>query len=107
MTSDRVRRRVEALLDEAERAIEQDDWDSVLRKARAVLRIDPWNQDGLTYYAGAARAHGFANDRPDDHPPRPIRSGEPLTAGAQPAGAPLAGARTAEDVLAGEPLRER
>ena len=58
MASDRVQRQVERLLDEAEEAINNDDWASVSSRARAVLAIDPDNKDGQSYLAAAERALG-------------------------------------------------
>ena len=81
MSGERARVQVQRLLDVAEQAIRVDDWDTVLRSARAALRLDPWNADALTYYAAAARSVGLQNDRPENHPPRPVEEEpEPLPA---------------------------
>ena len=56
MASDRLQRRLERLLDEAEEAITQLDWNIVHDRAQAVLAIDPDNSDGLAFLATANRA---------------------------------------------------
>lgn len=58
MASERVQRRIDSLLDEAETAIKQLDWSVVRDRAEAVLAIDPENPDGRTYLATAERATG-------------------------------------------------
>ena len=58
MASERVQRQIDSLLDEAEAAIKQHDWNVVHDRAESVLAIDPENADGLTYRATAARATG-------------------------------------------------
>ena len=45
MVSDRLQRRLERLLDEAEEAITQLEWRVVHDRAQAVLAIDPENID--------------------------------------------------------------
>ena len=55
MASDRVKRRIERLLDQVEEAIDQLDWDEVRGRAQAVLRLDPENSDALSYLAAAER----------------------------------------------------
>jgi len=45
MTTDRIQRRIEAFLDEADAAASRGEWQSVAEKARAVLAIDPDNPD--------------------------------------------------------------
>jgi hypothetical protein len=45
MPSERIQRRIEALLDEADLAVSADDWPLVANKARAVLAMDPANED--------------------------------------------------------------
>ena len=58
MVSERIQRQVDRLLDEAEEALSQFDWDAVRQRARAVLALDPDNADALTYDAAAQRALG-------------------------------------------------
>jgi tetratricopeptide (TPR) repeat protein len=47
MTSERVQRRIDRLLDQAEEAADQREWGSVLASIAAVLEADPDNQDAL------------------------------------------------------------
>ena len=56
MASDRFRRAIDSLLDEAEQAISRYDWEAVRQAAQAVLAIDPENADGLTFLATVERA---------------------------------------------------
>ena len=51
MTGNRLQRRLEHLLEEAEEAITQLDWAVVQARAQAVLAIDPENGDGLGFLA--------------------------------------------------------
>ena len=51
MLSERARRRIEQLLDEADAAIGQEDWALVHKNMRAVLTLDPENADALGYPA--------------------------------------------------------
>ena len=55
MASDRLQRQVERLLDEADAAVLQFDWEQVRQCAQAVLRLDPENSDALSYLAAANR----------------------------------------------------
>ena len=56
MASERVQRQIDRLLDEAEDALAQFDWEAVRRRAEAVLALDPENTDALTFEAAATRA---------------------------------------------------
>jgi len=56
MASERTQRRIDSLLDEAEEAIVQLDWQVVQSRAQAVLALDPANPDGINYLAAAERA---------------------------------------------------
>ena len=58
MATERLRRRIEQLLDEAEEAISQHDWEMVRGHAQSVLALDPENPDGLALIEAAARAVG-------------------------------------------------
>ena len=53
MLSERVRRQVDRLLDEAEEAITRLDWQVVRDRAQAVLRLEPGNGDALAYLSAA------------------------------------------------------
>ncbi|HEY7467580.1 MAG TPA: AAA family ATPase, partial [Dehalococcoidia bacterium] len=80
MTSERIRRRIEQLLDEADQAMTRLDWTTVRDRASAVLAADPENIDAKAYLEMAAR--GLAGD-----PPAPPASEAPSTlspAAAQP-----------------------
>ena len=56
MVSDRIQRQIEGLLDEAEQAIKDHDWDVVRARAQSVLAVDPENTDALTFKAAAERS---------------------------------------------------
>ena len=45
MPSERIQRRIDAFLDQAEAASDASDWEEVAAKARAVLAMDPKNED--------------------------------------------------------------
>ncbi len=55
MSSDRMRRQIDRLLDEAEEAISQRDWVTVGNRAQDVLRLDPANTDAKGYLEAAVR----------------------------------------------------
>ena len=73
MASERVQRQIDRLLDEAEVAITEEDWQTV--GSRSVLAIDPVNSDAMTYLAAAERAVGGStppatpNPTTSDSPP--------------------------------------
>ena len=56
MPSERILRQIDRLLDEADAAISQFDWEEVRRCAQAVLALDPANTDGVAVLAAADRA---------------------------------------------------
>ena len=56
MASERLQRHIERLLDEADQAIVQRQWDVVRERAQDILAIDPENSDGLAFLASAERA---------------------------------------------------
>ncbi|HZT06065.1 MAG TPA: serine/threonine-protein kinase, partial [Chloroflexota bacterium] len=56
MPSERIQRQIDRLLDEADDAVRRDDWATVLQRAQAALRLDPENEDALTYLAAASRS---------------------------------------------------
>ena len=49
MPSDRIQRRINALLDEADEAVTARRWDEVAEKGRAVLVIDEANEDAVAF----------------------------------------------------------
>ncbi|NQW16607.1 MAG: protein kinase [Chloroflexi bacterium] len=51
MPSDRIKRRIDRLLDQAEEAADQNDWQLVYDHARMVLTADPENEDALSMLA--------------------------------------------------------
>jgi tetratricopeptide (TPR) repeat protein len=55
VTSERIQRRIEELLDEADQAMARLDWETVHQRALAVLAAAPENQDGLAYRDMALR----------------------------------------------------
>ena len=58
MATERLQRRIEQLLDEAEEAISQHNWEIVRGHALSVLALDPANADGLALIEAAERAGG-------------------------------------------------
>ena len=48
MASERIQRRIDSLLDEANQAVANKDLPTVASLARAVLRMDPENSDGIS-----------------------------------------------------------
>ena len=62
MATERLRKRIEHLLDEAEDAISHHDWDVVRDHAQSVLALDPGNLDGTALIEAAERAVGSLDD---------------------------------------------
>ena len=56
MASERIQRHIDSLLDEADQAVANEDWPTVASRARAVLRMDPENSDGLSSPKGKLTA---------------------------------------------------
>ena len=71
MASERLHRRLEMLLDEAEEAITQLNWVVVRDRAQAVIAIDPGNSEGQAFLATAERALAGTQSAPTDHPTNP------------------------------------
>ena len=69
MPSERIQRQIDRLLDETEEAISNQDWTLVGERARSVLRLDPDNQDALSYLAAAERDITPAADAVSSPPP--------------------------------------
>ena len=82
MVSERIQRRIDILLDEADEAVAQTDWTVVRDRAQNVLALDPNNGDAITFLAAADRA--LADDR--SPPPRV----QPLTPTSTPTDDPAA-----------------
>ena len=64
MASERVQRRIDILLDEADQAIAQSDWSVVRDRAQNVLALDPDNGDAATFLAAADRALSSSGQPP-------------------------------------------
>ena len=82
MVSERVQRQIDRLLDEAEAAIATGDWAAVGDHARTVLRLDPENNDALSYLAASERDPDSAGgegspDTQDLAEPQPPSSSAP------------------------------
>ena len=61
MTSERIQRQIDRLLDEAEDAVSRSEWAFVHDRAQNALAFDPENQDALAFLAITERALGSAN----------------------------------------------
>ncbi len=55
MATERIQRRIDSLLDEADEAITSLDWQVVRARAQAVLGLQPGNSDALSYLSAAYR----------------------------------------------------
>ena len=53
MASERIQRRIDLLLDEADAAISRYDWEAVRNAAQAVLALDRENQDAHSFLDAA------------------------------------------------------
>ena len=56
MASERVQRQIDRLLDEADEAAAQQDWETVRARAQHVLTFDPENHEGQAFLSAARRA---------------------------------------------------
>ena len=56
MPSERIQRRIDLLLDQADQALADGDWALVRDSSGKVLALDPDNTDAATYIAAAERA---------------------------------------------------
>ena len=79
MASERLKRQIDRLLDEAQEAITQRKWDLVRERAESVLAIDPGNSDGLAFLAVAERGLAVANGLPSVRPAQPQVAPAPAT----------------------------
>ena len=77
MASERVQRRIDLLLDEADAAISRYDWEAVRNAAQAVLAIAPDNGDATTFLAAAERALGGSGASSAPPPPSSTTSPTP------------------------------
>ena len=70
MPSERIQHRIDALLDQADDAVELRDWPEVREICDAVLRLDPANEDARAYLEAADRDTGAATDGDGTTSPR-------------------------------------
>jgi len=68
MVSDRGKRRIERLLDEADEAVSKLDWETVRDRAQAALVFDSENPDALELLSGAEKALGSLAPSPSVEP---------------------------------------
>ena len=71
MASDRIQRQIERLLDEAEDAFDQGDWDRLSDRANRVLLLDAENSDALSFLTAAERALATTAPTPTSQAPSP------------------------------------
>ena len=71
MATERLQRRIEQFLDEAEEAVARLEWTVVRDRARAVLGLDQENADGLALLAAAEREIGETASSPQAASPIP------------------------------------
>ena len=76
MTTERIKRRIERLLDQVEEAADAEDWDTVQRLSLQVLDMDEDNVDAQTFSKMAERSLGAAPPpaAPVPTPPTPTNS---------------------------------
>ena len=65
MPSERVQRRIDALLDEAEEAADRQDWQAVSDAAERVLSADPENEDATIFIGMASSGAGVTSPAPE------------------------------------------
>ena len=68
MASERGKRRIERLLDEADEAVSRLDWETVRDRAQAALVFDPENSEALELLSGAERALTASDTAPRAEP---------------------------------------
>jgi len=71
MATERIQRRIDLLLDEADQAVANSEWELVLDRAKNVLAFDPENQDALAFLTAAERSLGGAATSEKESSPRP------------------------------------
>ena len=72
MTSERIQRRIDRLMDRIEEAMDQLEWESVRDCSQAVLALDPANADAVAFLSAAERALTSATtSQPIQVPPSP------------------------------------
>ena len=80
MASERVQRRIDRLLDQAEEAMDRLDWESVRDVTRVVLGLDPENRDALAFLASVEQVL----EAESEVPPSRAATATPTPAPAQP-----------------------
>ena len=70
MTSERVQRRIERFLEQAEDALDTRDWDSATASIDAVLAIDSTNADALAFRSMVSAARGDGDSKSAEEPLR-------------------------------------
>ncbi len=88
MATDRVKRQIDRLLDEAEQAVGRRDWTTVRDLANDVLAFDPDNEDGQAFMAAAQRSLD-APVEPSPPPQPPIDPPSVLTPASEHPTSPL------------------
>ena len=70
MPSERVKRQIDRLLDQAEEAFSRFDWETVGKCAEAVQSLDPDNEDARTFLEAAERnlQGGISTEAVEDTP---------------------------------------
>ena len=81
MASERIQRRIDLLLDEADQALADGDWALVRDSSSKVLALDPDNTDAATYIAAAERAQVTNTDSVPSTQRTETSSIEPPSAG--------------------------
>ena len=71
MATDRTQRQIDRLLDAAEEAFAETDWDRVRDTAGQALLLDPENQDAINFLGAAERALGRVVESPGTSETKP------------------------------------
>ncbi len=82
MATNRTQRQIDRLLDEAEEAFAEIDWDRVRDTAGRALLLDPENQDAINFLGAADRALGRVAESPstsETTSPRPQEALQPTS----------------------------
>jgi hypothetical protein len=77
LPSERVQRQIDRLLDQAEAAVEANDWQTARQRAQAALDLDPDNHDAPAIIAGADRVASRAGESAQPDNPAEPRSAAP------------------------------
>ena len=78
MPSERIQRRIDSFLDDADIAATGRDWPAVAELARAVLAIDTDNEDAAAFLQMAEANHAGRPDTPAPPPPAPATAAPSL-----------------------------